>query len=87
MKVVVLHKPGDETDTQMREYLREFNHRTGKTIELIDVTSPRGVELSELYDILKYPVMVAVEDNGTFVEAWPEIEKWPTMNELTYYTQ
>jgi hypothetical protein len=87
MKAVILYKPGAETDSQMQDYLREFTHRTGKTIELIDVTSPRGVELAQLYDVLKYPALIAVEDNGTFVEAWPELDKWPTMNELTYYTQ
>jgi hypothetical protein len=87
MKAVILYKPGAETDSQMQEYLREFTHRTGKTIEQIDVTSPRGVELAELYDVQKFPALVAIEDNGTLVDAWPELEKWPTMNELTYYTQ
>lgn len=87
MKAVILYKPDTETDTQMQDYLREFNHRTGKDIELVDADSPRGVELGKLYDILSFPALLALEDDGRFMEAWPEIDKWPTMSELTYYAQ
>ena len=87
MKTVVLYKPNSEHDTPVQGYVREFAHRTGKTLELIDAESREGVGMAELYDILQFPALVAIRDNGELLQMWPEFKKWPTMNELTYYTK
>lgn len=85
MKAVILYKPNTEKDTQVQGYVREFAHRTGKTLELIDVETPAGIKLAELYDVLQFPALIAVRSDGQLLQVWPELEKWPTMNELTYY--
>lgn len=87
MKVLILYRPNTETETTVLEYVREFKHRTGVDLELVDVNTPYGVELAELYDTLRFPALLAVEDNGEFIQSWPDLEKWPPMNELTFYTK
>lgn len=87
MKVLILYKPNSEHDTPVQAYAREFEHRSGKTLELVDAESVQGVELAKLYDVLQFPTMVATEEDGQFIQAWPELDKWPTMSELTFYIQ
>ena len=87
MKVIILHKLNAETDTQLQGYLRDFEQRTGKQIELMDVEGKEGVELAQIYDILQFPAILVREDMGELVQAWSEIDKWPTISELSYYTQ
>lgn len=87
MKVVILYKPGSEHDSPVEAYVREFERRTSKKLELINVESREGISSAGVYDIVQFPAMVAVRDSGELIESWPEFEKWPTMNELTYYTQ
>lgn len=87
MKVTILNKPTGEMDTRVQEYVDEFRRRTGKELELIDAESPEGVDLARLHDILNIPAIIVREDDGGFVQSWVEIEKWPTISELSYYTQ
>lgn len=87
MKVIILRKLNAETDTQLQGYLRDFEQRTGKQIELMDADSKEGVELAQVYDILQFPAILVREDTGELVQAWSEIDKWPTISELGYYTQ
>ena len=85
--MIILHKLNAETDTQLQGYLRDFEQRTGKQIELMDVEGKEGVELAQIYDILQFPAILVREDMGELVQAWSEIDKWPTISELSYYTQ
>lgn len=87
MKVIILHKPNSETDTQLQGYLRDFEQRTGKQIELVDAETKEGIDLAQIYDILQFPAILAREYTGEFVQSWSEIDKWPTISELSYYTQ
>lgn len=87
MKALILYKPSSEHDTPVQGYVREFFRRTGKKLELVDVETREGISKAALYDVLQFPTLIAIRDDGEFIEKWPELERWPTMNELTYYTQ
>ncbi len=87
MKVVILYKPNTETETRVREYVREFEHRASKALELVDAETREGIAMAEVYDILQFPTMLAIENDGQFIQMWPEFERWPTMNELTFYAR
>ena len=87
MKVIVLHKTNSEVDTRVQGYLKEFQNRTGKTLEVVDPDSRAGVEIARLHDILQFPAILVTEEGGEFVQAWTEFEKWPTISELSYYAK
>lgn len=87
MKAVILYKPMSEHDTPVQGYVREFSHRTGRQLELVDAESPEGIQMSGLYDVLQFPALVAMRDDGQLMQVWPEFDRWPTMNELTFYTR
>ena len=86
MKAVILYKPNSEAESSVLEYVHDFEYQTGKTITLLDCESPEGVEKSKAYDILQFPAVVALRDDGSFVESWIDREKWPTISELSYYS-
>lgn len=87
MKVVILYEPDSETDTPVQQYVREFEMQTGKKLELLDSRKPEAVALAKVHDILQFPAILATEDDGGYLQSWTELEKWPTISELSYYTQ
>ncbi len=87
MKVLILYKPISELASSVEAYAREFSRQTSKQLELVDIESVRGVTLAKLYDILQQPVIVAVQENGSLIDMWPERDSWPTVSELSAYNQ
>ena len=87
MKVVILYRPNSETERSVQEYVREFSRETGKAITLVDSDSIQGIDMARLYDIMRFPCIIVFKDDGTFIESWPDREKWPTISELSFYNQ
>ena len=87
MKVTILHKRNSETDTRVESYMREFQNRTGKKLEMLDAETPRGVDVARLHDILQFPAILVTQDDGGYMQSWTELEKWPTISELSFYAQ
>ena len=86
MKVVILYRPNSEHDTLVQDYLRDYNHRTGKEIELVSLDSREGADMARLYDIVEYPGVLAVTDDGHLQKMWQGTQL-PLMDELSYYDQ
>lgn len=87
MKVTILYKPNSETETRVEEYVRDFQRRTGHNLNLLDAESREGIELAKIHDILAFPAILVTEEDSAFVQAWTEIDKWPTISELSLYNQ
>lgn len=85
--MVILYKPNSEHDTKVQNYVRGFQQVTGKSLSLLDADSREGVDLARLHDIVQFPAIVASEDDGSFIESWPDMDKWPTASELSYYAK
>lgn len=85
MKTVILYRPGAETESRVQQYIRDFEHQTSFKLPLVDVNTVDGVELAKLHDILQFPTILVTEDDGTYVQSYTELEKWPTVSELSFY--
>lgn len=85
MKVVVLYRPQSEHGTMVEQYARDFLHRTSRALELLDVDSKEGVRLAELYDIVSYPTVVALDNGGQLVSSWRATETMPLIDEVSAY--
>lgn len=86
MKVTILYKPNTETESRVQEYVREFEHQTNKKLKLLDADSKEGIAFAGLYDILQTPAIIAQEEDGHLMNTWTELDKWPTISELSFYT-
>lgn len=82
--MVVLYKPQSEHATSVEQYAREFEQRTSKKLDLLDVDSKEGAAMAELYDVVRYPCFLAITDEGVLQKIWMD-ETLPLINEVTGY--
>ncbi|HEX4662688.1 MAG TPA: hypothetical protein VH144_03665 [Candidatus Saccharimonadales bacterium] len=86
MKTLIFYRDLSEHGQPVREFLREFTRQTGKTVEGVDPDSAQGIELCRLYDIVEYPTVVAVDNEGHMQQMWRGLPL-PTIMEVSYYVQ
>lgn len=86
MRVIVITK--DETDyaRTVTDYLRDFKALTGHDLEVMDPETPDGVSFCRTYDILEFPTLVALSDDGLLQNQWRGLPL-PTMSEVSYYVR
>lgn len=84
MKVVILYHPNSEFARTVEEYARDFEHQRAKKIDLISLDTQEGSSLAALYDITRFPAMIATRDSGEMLNLWQD-EQLPLMNEVAAY--
>ena len=85
MKLLVLYKEGSEHRRKVEDFIREFRsgHPDAK-IETEDVDRREGMAMASLYDVVRYPTVLALRDDGSVLQMW-EGEELPLMDEVGYY--
>ncbi|NCU30352.1 hypothetical protein EOL73_00815 [Candidatus Saccharibacteria bacterium] len=86
MKVKILYKEQMDYTRLVEDWLRDFKRQTGRDLEKIDPESREGVSLCRTYDILEFPSIIALGDDGTLQNYWRGIIL-PTINEVNYYAK
>ena len=84
MRVVVAYKYESDHAREVLDYLRDFSRQTGHTIEEIDPDTPDGADFCRTYDIVEYPTMLALSDNGQLQNMWRG-RPLPTISEMSFY--
>lgn len=68
------------------DYLRDFKRQTGKDLEEINPDTRDGAALCRTYDIVEYPTVVSLDDNGVLQNSWRG-QPLPTISEVSYYVK
>lgn len=84
MIVKVIYRTESDHAREVIDYIRDFSRQTGRTIEEVDPDTPDGAQLCRVYDIVEYPTMIAVSDNGQLQHFWRG-RPLPTISEVSYY--
>lgn len=84
MKVLVFYKDASDHSREVRDYLADFERQTGHVLETIDPDSKDGSALAAVYDIVEYPTLVALSDDGQLQNTWRGTPL-PTISEVSYY--
>ena len=84
MKVAVVYKYESDHAREVLDYLRDFSRQTGYTIEEIDPETPDGASFCRVYDIVEYPTMLALSDDGQLQNMWRG-RPLPTISEVSFY--
>lgn len=84
MRVVVLLKDNTDTTRTVTDFLRDIERQTGHKLEVVDPESPEGVDMGIAYDILQWPAILALSDDGVMQKMWLGLPL-PTINELSFY--
>ena len=84
MKAVVVYKENSDHAREVFDYLRDFERQTGKKLEEIDPEKRENIGFIETYDIVEYPTILALTDNGQVINMWRG-RPLPTINEVSFY--
>lgn len=86
MKVVILYRVRSEQASNVESFIRDFetSHQSGR-LEVLDVDSRDGIAMATLYDVMQYPAILALRDDGSVLKSW-EGGALPLMDEIAYYT-
>lgn len=84
MRVAVVYRYESDHAREVLSYLRDFSRQTGREIEEIDPDSPEGAHFCRTYDIVEYPTLVALSDDGQLQHLWRG-RPLPTISEVSFY--
>lgn len=84
MKTVIVYKEETDYARQVTDFLREFERQTGHTLETVNPDTAEGSAFCDTYDIVEYPTMIALADDGSMQNTWVGLPL-PTISEVSYY--
>lgn len=83
MRMVVVYKSESDYARGVTDFLRDFTRQTGHTIDEIDPDTREGESFCRVYDIVQYPTLIAVDNDGVMQNMW--VGMLPTISEASYY--
>ncbi len=86
MRVVVLYRDNTDYARTVIEFLHDFEHQTGHSLEILDPDSPEGMLFCDTYGIFDFPTLIATTEDGVMQNTWNGLPL-PTISELSYYVQ
>jgi hypothetical protein len=84
MRAVVIYKEESDHAREVTDYLRDFLRQTGHELETMDPETAAGADFCRAYDIVEYPSIVALSDDGALQTLWRG-RPLPTISEVSYY--
>lgn len=81
-RVVVITKENYDYSRAMNEWLENFYRATGRKLEVINPDTETS--FCETYDIVEYPSIIALDDNGGILALWKGMPL-PLRDEVLYF--
>jgi len=82
--VVIVYKNESDHAREVLDYLRDFERQTGHVLDTVDPDTREGTDFCRVYDIVEYPTVVALSDEGNMQNMWRG-RPLPTISEVSYY--
>lgn len=84
---MVLYRPNSEHARLVENFVDELERRKhGTKVELVNIDTRDGNATASLYDVLQYPAVLAVQNDGQLLKDW-QGSTMPLLNEVSYYTE
>ena len=84
MRVVMIWRDDTDYARTVIDWLRDFEHRTGRQPESFSPDSPEGESLCRAYSVVEYPTILALDDNGKLLQEWRGASM-PRIDDVNYY--
>ena len=84
MRVIIIYKEQSDHAREVTSYLRDFKRQTGRDLETINPDTREGADFCRVYDIVEYPSIIALDDDGRLRNFWRG-RPLPTISEVSYY--
>lgn len=86
MRIIVLTNSKTDYARSVETFVTDFERRTGSPLEVMEAYSPEADSLAQTYDIMEYPTILALADDGQMQNMWRGASL-PTISEVSYYVQ
>lgn len=84
MRIVCVWRDREDYSRAVEEWIAEFERRTGKEVESISPDGRDGVGFCEAYDIVEYPTILALRNDGGVAASWRG-QSLPLFDEVSYW--
>jgi hypothetical protein len=86
VKLLILYRPESEHSTSVESFVRDFQHQyeAGRKVELLSLNTRDGVATASLYDVMMFPAILALADDGSVINLW-QGQPLPLMDEVAGY--
>ena len=84
MRVVAIYKDNMDYTRSVDMFMEDFARQTGRTFERLDPDSREGELFCRTYDIVEYPTIIALGNDGQMQNMWVG-RALPTISEVSYY--
>lgn len=84
MRVVAVYKDNMDYTRSIDTFMDDFARQTGHTLERLDPESREGDLFCRTYDIVEYPTIIALSNDGQMQNIWTG-STLPTISEVSYY--
>lgn len=84
MRICILYRPDSDYARSVEEFAHDFEARHNHKAELLSLDTREGAALASLYDIMQYPAILVLRDDGQLIQQWtgPQL---PLMSEVFSY--
>ena len=86
MKTYIVYRSNTEYERDVIQFLREFERQTGHQLERIDPDTRDGATKCNVYDIVEYPSVIALNAEGALQSVWRGLPL-PLISEVSYYAE
>lgn len=87
MRTVILYHPNSEFAGLAEDFKRDFENRhQDKKVDMVSLETVEGSDMAKLYDIVRYPAILVVTDDGKLQKIWQD-QPWPLMDEVAAYSR
>ncbi|MBQ3409857.1 hypothetical protein IJG66_00655 [Candidatus Saccharibacteria bacterium] len=84
MRVVCLYRDDTDYAREVTDWMYDFKKETGREVEVMDPDSIDGEIFTKAHDILQFPMIVAVTNDGVVQKKWGGTPL-PQFDEVVYY--
>lgn len=70
MRLVIVYREASEQRMAVESFMRDFKFQTGGEIETISPDTREGAAFCRTYDVVEYPTMLALANDGTPAATW-----------------
>lgn len=84
MRVVCVWRRESDYGRTVEEWIMAFERQTGKEIESLDPDTKEGEGFCRAYDIVEYPTIMALGDDGAVLASWRGT-MLPLFDEVSYW--
>ena len=84
MRVVVVWRDNTDYARSVIDWLHDCERRVSAAPESLSPDEPEGESLCRAYDIVEYPTILAMNDDGRLLQMWRG-KDLPRIDDVSYY--